>query len=309
MASVCTVCKTTHHDLSFLCEGCTPKLANRLREAVSVLAELGVTAERRDKTAAPSVGSGGGGKSLPVNLRAADAAHGIRVLIAKAAVKLCTQLHAEWVARCEHLMMMWRAEVRDFPDTPAPAMPPEPKLPGLDTRRYALWLIRHLSILRKKAYSATLLTKLSEQLRDAHRIIDTAPERIFAGHCPAEVDGVECGTQLMANPTTDQVACRKCKAVWDVTDWRTRALDAAETLTGQAAEISRALKDPFTGENLPSGTIRSWASRGKLTAVNEAEVKKAAEKGERLPRLYRIGDVRSLWAEQIAATYSARDIA
>lgn len=306
MASVCTACNQPHHDHAFLCTGCTPRLTNRLRDSISTLADLRVTMERRDKTAAPSVGSGGGGRTLPVNLKAADTAHELRVLITKTAVKLCASLHDDWVSRCSHLIMMWRAELTKTPDTPQPALPPEPKLPGLDTNKHALWLIRHASILRKHSYAPTLLTALTDLIRKAQRIIDTAPERIFAGHCPTETEGRECGNQLMANPDTDQVACWKCKAVWDVTDWRSRALDAAETLTGQATEISRALKDPFTGENLPSVTIRSWAHRGLLVAVNEAEVLAEAAKGKRLPRLYRIGDVRTLWAEHIAAAYSRK---
>lgn len=303
MATVCTTCQAPHHDMSFLCPNCTNTLRNRLRDVPGSINELQVTKERRDKTSAPSMGGGSGERSLPVNFRAADASTRIRRLVMVAAVKLCHQLHTDWEAHCAHLNRVWRDRLVTDPDAPAPDLPPEPLLPSLNTGKYALWLIRHTAQLRRYSYAPDLLQNLTEAIRDAGRVIDTAPVKVFAGHCPTETEHGECGNQLMANPDTDQVACRKCLAVWDVTDWRNRALDAAETLTGQAAEISRALKDPFTGENLPSATIRSWAHRGLLTAVNEAIVTASAAQGVRVPRLYRVGDVRTVWAAQIAAHY------
>jgi hypothetical protein len=146
-------------------------------------------------------------------------------------------------------------------------------------------------------WAPVLKQELREALTDCDRATDRAAPRIFAGICPTEEGGQECGTPVYALEGRPEARCQTCGATWDVTDWRERALTAAGYHTGTASEVSRMLSDPVTREALPQGTIRQWVNRGKLTPIGH--------RGDK--PVYQVRKVRNLWDRSKQALAERRE--
>jgi hypothetical protein len=78
--------------------------------------------------------------------------------------------------------------------------------------------------------------------------------------------------------------------VWDLTDWRERAITAAGKQAGTATELSRILSDPVRNLALRQGTIRQWINRGKLAPIGYRKGKP----------VYQVRKVRNLWERSLA---------
>lgn len=138
--------------------------------------------------------------------------------------------------------------------------------------------------------------ELDDLARALNRVVDRQAEgKVFAGTCPTEADGQECGTQLYTSPGNATARCHKCGANWDAKGWREQALEAAGITHGTAIEISRAVSDPVTMDVIAPATIRQWACRGKLTPIGHNHLGKP---------VYQIRKVRNLWARTKANTYA-----
>ena len=259
--SECTAanCKAELSGGIVLCHDHTTKLDEALREVPSTWRSITVSACKLD-VGAGSVGGMGGeaSGSEPANLDALDKGD-----------QLLTVLRG-WVA----LM---------------PGATPHGTAPAL-----AGWLAGMLGTVRRQDWAGDLLQELRDALNACNHATDRAGEKVFAGMCPTESDGAVCEQPLYALAGRPVARCRACGQEWDVSDWRERALTAAEHQHGTAAQISRMLSDPVTREALPQATIRSWANRKKLTAQGEDENGRPT---------YLVSDVRDLWAATKAASY------
>jgi len=151
-------------------------------------------------------------------------------------------------------------------------------------------LLTNITEVREQEWAPDLKRELREVLWQCDTVTDRKTPRVFAGICPLEnEDGVECGTPVYVVEGKTEAKCRECKATWDVTDWRGRALAAAGYNTGTAAEVSRMLSDPARNIALRQGTIRQWINRGKLTPI-----------GYRQGRpVYQVRKVRNLWERSL----------
>lgn len=266
MTECTATCEAATPDGIHLCPKHAQQLTDCLREVPGTWSDI-LTSARKLDVGAGSVGGGGGKASSqePVNLDALDKARTLEVILRG-----------------------WAEQV----SVVAPSFTP-PQIAARLYRQQA-WILR-------QEWAGDLLQELRDALNDCNRATDRAGQRVFAGMCPTEHDGNVCGQPLYALTGRPYARCRECQQEWDVSDWRERALAAAEYQHGTAAEISRMLSDPVTREALPQATIRQWARRGKL----EAAWCQVADRRN----VYRVSDVRDLWAATKAAGYKRARLA
>ena len=254
----CTSCIDAKNGIH-LCPKHIRQLTSCLREVPSTWADI-LTSARKLDVGTGSVGGGGGKASSqePANLDALDKARTLEVILRG-----------------------WAEQV----SVVAPSYTP-PQIAARLYRQQA-WILR-------QEWAGDFLQELRDSLNDCNRATDRAGQRVFAGMCPTENEATVCGEPLYALTGRPYARCRTCGQEWDVSDWRERALEAAELQHGTASQISRMLSDPVTREALPQATIRQWAKRGKITAAGQDD------KGH---PLYLVADVRSTWALTKAAAY------
>lgn len=242
-----------------LCATCTGTLETDLREVDSMVEALWASAARMD-VGTGTVGTSGHSAPIePTNARAYDTGRTLNIIL------------TGWT------------------DTLGNRQPHAVKAATL--------LLTRIAEVRTKEWAPVLQEELHDALAACRKSMDRGGPRMFAGFCPTETDGTECGTAVYAPEGRPEARCPKCKAAWDVTEWRGRALAAAGPATGTAAEISRMLSDPITREALPQGTIRQWVNRGKLTPIGY--------RGER--PVYQARKVRNLWDRSKAALAERRE--
>ncbi|MDQ5860693.1 MAG: hypothetical protein M3536_00320 [Actinomycetota bacterium] len=244
-----------------------------LREVESMVEALWASAARQD-VGTGSVGkSGHSAPSDPTNSRAYDAGRTLNVILTGWARALGhTQPHAVKAARV---------------------------------------LLANMAEVRAMDWAAVLKQELHDALNDCRSAMDRRGPTIFAGICPTEDQGIECGTPVYTPEGKTDARCSTCGSTWDVTDWRERALKAAGPATGTPAEISRMLSDPIRALVFPVNKISVWVNRGKLTHVNEWDRWMAGIFGKPVPpKLYQVRKVRNLWERSIieSAARSARII-
>ena len=241
-----------------LCHKCATVLSEDLKHAAFLWGDIQTSCARLDVGAA-SVGSSGYKEAqLAVNLDALDKAQTLRVVLGGWAAHL-PQLH-----------------------------------PTGDPMRLALWLITQMNDIRRQAWAGDFKQELRDAINGCRRATDRAGELVFAGMCPTDVDGVECGRAVFTRPGRITAHCPACKSAWDVSEWRGRALDYAGVHEGTPAELSRMLSDPVTGEALPQARIRQWVRRGKLTPIGENSDGKP---------VYQVRKVRNLWGRMKASPF------
>ena len=256
-----TACKVELKNGITLCHEHTTQLEEALREVPSAWQSIYVSACKLD-VGAGSVGGMGGeaSGSEPANLDALDKAETL-----------------------EAVLRGWAGQISVVS-------------PRFDAPKIAVRLYGQLPWIRRQDWAGDLLQELRDALNACAHTTDRAGSRVFAGICPTiDDDGTPCNQPLYALSGRPYSRCRGCSQEWDVSDWRERALTAAELHTGTAAEISRMLSDPVTREALPQDTIRKWAKRGKLEPVSCDLATKRSQ--------YIVADVRSLWVATKAAGY------
>lgn len=165
-----------------------------------------------------------------------------------------------------------------------------------DPVRMARKVVAHTDWLAGELKVEEWVEEFDAQAREYRQAVDRPAEgRVFAGRCPLDVEGTECGASVFTAKGNPNAVCRKCGGTWDASEWRGRALAEAEMCEGTAAQVSRMLSDPVTGEALPQGTIRQWVHRGKLAPIGTDEAERP---------VYQLRKVRNLWARMKASSYN-----
>jgi len=254
----CGVC--TGEANVMVCHAHTEQLETDLREVESMVEALWASAARLD-VGTGSVGSSGHSAPMePTNSRAYDAGRTLNVILTGWTGILGTrQPHAV---------------------------------------KAATVLLAQIREVRAQAWAPDLAQELRDALADCRSAMDRTAPKVFAGICPTEEDGEECGTPVYTPTGKTDARCGTCGTVWDATEWRERAVTAAGYATGTAAEISRILSDPVRNLALPQGTIRVWASRDKLTAVGVTPTGQPT---------YLISDVRAVWEARLDVLAERRE--
>jgi uncharacterized Zn finger protein (UPF0148 family) len=259
----CGVCEGTTSDGIHLCPGCRDKLTDNLRRVESTVEAVWTSAARQN-VGTGSVGtSGHAAPADPSNSRAYDTGRTLNTILTGWARALGhTQPHAVKAANV---------------------------------------LLQHIREVREADWAPVLHQELAEALTDCDRATDRAAPRIFAGICPTEEDGQECGTPVYTPEGRTEARCQTCGATWDLTDWRERALTAAGPATATARELSRILSDPIRSLTFPENKVAGWLSRRKLRPIGYREDGRA---------VYQVRKVRRLWERSLieSAVRSARMI-
>jgi len=255
----CGACDGVTGDGQHLCTRCTEQLETDLQDVESTVEAIWASAARQD-VGNGSVGtSGHSSPSEPTNSRAYDTGRTLNVILTGWARAIGhTQPHAVKAANV---------------------------------------LISHIREVREQDWAPVLKQELRDALNDCRRATDRNARRVFAGICPTVMEGAACETPVYAPEGKLEAKCPTCYVVWDVTEWRERAVDAAIRAWATASEMSRILSDPVTNQALKQGTIRQWVNRGKLVALGT--------NGDGRP-VYQIRKVRNLWHRSIAAQEERR---
>ncbi|HYQ67767.1 hypothetical protein [Actinophytocola sp.] len=147
---------------------------------------------------------------------------------------------------------------------------PDLPLPVDDPSAIARWAAAAVTAV---FVTAELSSGIRGVVRDAERVIDRAPDKVYAGQCmePLEVgddfdpdeEPLRCDGQLYATKGRPQVRCRDCGTVHDVQvrqEWLSRELDGQLVTAAEAAPVLSWLLDKkITGNN-----IAAWKRDGRV---------------------------------------------
>ena len=260
MGFSCGACENLPDGI-YLCHECTGKLERDLRDVPLTVDSLWASAARMD-VGNGSVGSSGhSSPTAPTNSRAYDAGRTLNIIL------------TGWADTLGHQ---------------------EP----LATKAAAV-LLAHIREVRAAEWAPDLKRELREILWQCDSITDRRGPMVFAGVCPG-LEEDECGTAVYAPEGRPEARCRDCGAVWDVTDWRERAMIAAGPATATAQELTRILSDPTRALIFPQNKVAVWVNRGKLTHINEHERWLAGVLEQPVPaKRYQVRKVRNLWERSL----------
>lgn len=257
--TACHLCARPSGDDGNACTACAENTRTALHRVVDGLDADLTTTLAKQGTKPTSHGGRRPGKAseapLPIDLHASEAR-----------TVLTTTLTA------------WVTTIRaDMPR----AAPPRPTLPAL-----ARWLLPLTGWLRHATYGPQALDEIAAAVAQAVRAVDTPADRVGVGRCPV------CSSPVYA-PSSRLVAyCRTpdCQGTVNVQEWQQSLQTLAWSHEAGATEIA-AFATRHLGMTLAASTIRSWATRGRITPTNP---------GEPVPR-YRFEDVANLAGRQETA--------
>lgn len=261
MGNSCGACANLPDGI-FLCHVCTEGLERDLRDVDVTVEALWASAARLD-VGNGSVGtSGHSSPTAPTNSRAYDAARTLNVIL------------TGWAATLGHHQP--------------------------HAVKAAAVLLAHIREVRAAEWAPDLKRELREVLWQCDAVMDRQGPRVFAGVCPTEEDGQECGTPVYTPAGKTEARCPECKSTWDVSDWRDRAMTAAGPATATVVELTRILSDPVRALIFPQNKIAVWVNRGKLTHVNEWDRWMAGILNQPIPaKRYQVRKVRNLWERSL----------
>lgn len=242
-----------------LCARCTGHLEEDLREVESMVEALWASAARME-VGNGSVGTSGHATAPdPTNARAYDTGRTLNVILTGWSHALGNrQIHAV---------------------------------------RAASVLLAQIREVREQEWAPVLKQELHDALGDCRRAMDRRGPTVFAGICPTEENGQECGTPVYTPEGKTEARCQTCGSTWDVTDWRERAMKAAGPATGTATEISRILSDPVQALVFPVNKISVWVNRGKLAPIGVRDGR----------YVFEVRKVRNLWERALTESAARRE--
>jgi len=147
---------------------------------------------------------------------------------------------------------------------------PDLPLPVDDPPTIARWVAVHVTAV---FVTAELSSGVRGVVRDAERVIDRAPDKVYAGPCmePLEVgedfdpdeEPLRCEGQLYATKGKERVRCRECGTVHEVQarqEWLSRELDGQLVSAAEAAPVLSWLLD----KNITRNHINNWKLNGRV---------------------------------------------
>ena len=248
--STCRTCESTDPTQGVICTTC----GDQIRRHLTTIAEI--TPDARDTAAglaSRTTGGGSGEPPAPLNLAAQSRLDAI-------AAELGT-----WV---RHI-----ADERGH------------QLPAGDDQIVACarWLAEHVEWMRHREEADEIARDIAICARVITALVGGPVERRWLGQCGMPTEAGRCPTDLHARIDATTVVCRGCETRHEVAQ-RRAWLD--ETVRGYAY-TAREIREAY---GIAAGTIRSWASRGQLTAA-----------GEHYGRpIYKLGQVLDLAAQAAA---------
>lgn len=252
--TLCQLCGRPSGDQATACVTCAQRATQALRQASEWLADDLVTATTRQT----ALGGGrSGGKPtkaseapLPLDLRASEA-----------------------LAVLRNTLSGW---VRVIADDHHGSHPTN------TVKAMAKWLIPVIGWARGQDYGPELIDEVQAAVAQALAAVDRPGPNAYLGQCPT------CDHPIYGNSTRPVAQCRNddCEGSVDVASWREWMWEAKGDTQAGATRLAALLAR--LGITVSASTIRMWAKRGKLTAVDRD--------GADNP-LYRLGDVLDLAAK------------
>lgn len=246
----------------FVCKGCVEALERDLAGVPALIDELHTTLARLDSLA-PG-GQLGDNGALLHKPRAGEA-----MWVLNNAITTWTRLFAEhYKVRTNEVFARAAAGVT---------------APTWITSAAAKWLLRRVRSVAMHPAAGEAVDEIGSAVELAYAVIDRPPDLLPAGQCGY----LGCPAILYAEPDARMITCRVCGSDHEADVRRGWMLESSEEqrLTATAALLWVKLLE---GKRIPSGTWRSWLSRGRIAHVDVDHV------GH---RLYRFGDVRDLARE------------
>lgn len=268
-------------DQARLCQGCTDRLARDLGDIGALAEELTTTRLRQSRTGGQASGvlSRSYERPLPWDERASEASEVLRSTVV-AWVRIAVE---EGNHRC----------------------------PSDDMGAMARTLLGALTWIRQQPWADECADEIGHAVQHARKVIDLAPEKVYAGPCREEFEVGEdeiadacCVAELYARRGADVIACRNCGMEHRVDERKRWLVAIANDQLVTAADLSRFLS--VYGEPLTAERIRRWASPRKDKDGNPIPAKLLAHGQDRAKRpLYKVSEVVALLAEMPATRKAA----
>jgi hypothetical protein len=265
----CDACGSPLPDVAFVCARCERTLADRLHHNAGLWPDLLATAAGQARMADPGPRARGMAPAEPArpDIGGADQVTGPP-----------TGLPFRWNAAeirddVRNTVTTWCRVTLDE-RSPAPAQVrvltgirdlqrwdgPPADIPGM-----MRWLAGQLGWCRYQRWADEMWDDLGEQLRRIEPAVDRPPPRLDAGPCLSPTAAGPCRQRLSAPPRAAVVHCPVCRAVHSATERSAAILAAAADVRLTAQECATLLS--LHGWPTPAGTVRSWASRQRLTVA------------------------------------------
>lgn len=238
-------------DQATLCQGCTDRLARDLGEIGALAEELTTTRLRQSRTGGQATGvlSRSYERPLPWDERASEAQDVLRSTV------------VAWV----RVVLEERGG----------------RMPDDDMGRMGAFLLGSLEWLRHHQAADEVADEIGHAVQHARRMIDLAPEKVYAGPCREEFVTGEpeqdwpddeghllntacCVAELYARQGADAITCRNCGAEHSVAERHRWLVAIANDQLVTASVLSKFLS--AYGEPLTADRIWKWAERGQLVA-------------------------------------------
>lgn len=259
-------CGRETRDEAYVCDSCADQLARSLGDIPWLAEELEVTISRQKGVDYRGIGGGKGAKKAferpsPVVWGASEAKDHLKAVL----VSWALYSHQEGVRN----------------SNPHDGLPDD-TLEALS--RWLLWMVDGLTF---DEIGPDAVDEITDAVAKCYRLIDSRPDKWYAGPCNAELDAGECGCDLYANAARGEVKCGNCGATYDVAARRKWLLEAAEDRLADAATLARSVS--WLGAlPLNAARVRKWAQRGRIVVKGHDGTKP----------LYRIGDAIDLLSEE-----------
>lgn len=258
--TICACGETTRDGATFG-DQCATNLTQALAEVPWLAEELNITASRQQGIDYRALGGAQSSETpLPIHLGASQA----KTDLGEALFGLVTVCQSKQVRH----------------------QSPDDEHPAFSLESMAAWLLCRVDGLSLIEEGPHAVVDVVGAVDRARRVIDRAPDKLYAGRCGHETEGAECPEDLYAHQGARDIRCRTCGTTWDVSERRAWLLQEAEEVLAPAIEIARAVS--WLGQApLTPARVRQWASRGRL------EVRGHNREGQ---PLYRVGDAIDLMA-------------
>jgi hypothetical protein len=271
----CQACSRPVPDVAYVCPACERDLAAQLKDAAELWPELQVAVARLARMSEPGPRARGRAPAQPVR---PDSGVLVGPICQKCTHGLCrsirspdyelgtvTGLPFSWLAAevaeaVRNTVVTWCRVVLEERHgiQAAPWSLPE------DTPGLMRWLAGQLKWLRYQPFAAEAWDELSYACGQIEPAVDRPPPRwLDAGPCLAPTAAGPCRQRLLASPRAANVHCPACGASHSATERSATILAAAMDIRLTAEECAHLLS--LHGWSTPAGTVRSWASRRRLS--------------------------------------------
>jgi hypothetical protein len=129
------------------------------------------------------------------------------------------------------------------------------------------WLISEVTAVGRLENAGRIARAFEGVTQHCLKVIDHPVDMMFAGRCTLDKNDEDgCDADLFAPLKAATVDCWQCGDQWDMESRRAQMLAMAMDWVDTAAKLEKLFL--MVGHKIPAGTIRYWASEGRLLPVS-----------------------------------------